>query len=166
MPAAVPAAQSEAANDVSLAETPSTPPSINGIALLAPGETLSAEHLLERAHAELLRQEAVRLGLPAGKQVSAIGDGLLGASCVECGNPARLEARSAPRIEHFLAPRRERHDLFAGNSGGLEIAVLADRTDCIAQLLDRQPGLVEIAHHLVECDFPRLAGPRAAIPPL
>ena len=63
MPAAVLAAQSEAANDVSLAETPSTPPSINGIALLAPGESLLAENLMERAYAELLRQEAVRLGL-------------------------------------------------------------------------------------------------------
>ena len=63
MPAAVLAAQAEAANGVALAETPAMPPAINGIALLAPGEALSAEDLLERAHAELLRQEAVRLGL-------------------------------------------------------------------------------------------------------
>ncbi len=38
-------------------------PAINGIALVAPGESLTAEDLRERAYAELLRQEAVRLGL-------------------------------------------------------------------------------------------------------
>ena len=38
-------------------------PSINGIALLAPGERLDPETLRERAWGELLRQEAVRQGL-------------------------------------------------------------------------------------------------------
>ena len=47
-----------------LAETtPALTPAINGIALVAPGESLAAEDLRERAYAELLRQEAVRLGL-------------------------------------------------------------------------------------------------------
>lgn len=47
-----------------LTETaPAITPAINGIALLAPGESLAAEDLRERAYAELLRQEAVRLGL-------------------------------------------------------------------------------------------------------
>ncbi len=57
------AAQAEEASAVSLDVKPVTPPAINGIALLAPGESLSTEDLLERAHAELLRQEAFRLGL-------------------------------------------------------------------------------------------------------
>lgn len=39
------------------------PPRINGVALLGPGEQLAPDALLERAHAELLRQEAVRQGL-------------------------------------------------------------------------------------------------------
>ena len=38
-------------------------PSINGIALLAPGERLDPDTLRERAWGELLRQEAVRQGL-------------------------------------------------------------------------------------------------------
>ncbi len=36
---------------------------INGVALHLPDEMLPPEELLERAHGELLRQEAVRLGL-------------------------------------------------------------------------------------------------------
>lgn len=41
-------------------------PTINGVALLAPGERLSPEELMERAHGELLRQAAVQRGwLPA-----------------------------------------------------------------------------------------------------
>lgn len=39
------------------------PASVNGIALHAPGEHLADEELKERAWTELLRQEAVRLGL-------------------------------------------------------------------------------------------------------
>lgn len=38
-------------------------PSVNGVLLAAPGERLSSEQMLERAHTELLRQEAVRQGL-------------------------------------------------------------------------------------------------------
>jgi len=52
-------AQTDEASDV----LPAVAPAINGIALLASGESLPAEDLLERAHAELLRQEAVRLGM-------------------------------------------------------------------------------------------------------
>lgn len=40
-------------------------PRINGVALLAPAEQLAPDQLLERAHTELLRQEAVRQGLLA-----------------------------------------------------------------------------------------------------
>ncbi len=42
---------------------PALTPAINGIALVTPGESLDAEDVRERAYAELLRQEAVRLGL-------------------------------------------------------------------------------------------------------
>jgi peptidyl-prolyl cis-trans isomerase C len=38
-------------------------PSINGVFLAASGERLSSDQMLERAHTELLRQEAVRQGL-------------------------------------------------------------------------------------------------------
>lgn len=52
-----------AAPSIKTSLTPFVTPAINGIALLDAGEQLSTEDLRERAYAELLRQEAVRLGL-------------------------------------------------------------------------------------------------------
>ena len=141
MPAAVLAAQSEAANDVSLAETPSTPPSINGIALLAPGETLSAEHLLERAHAELLRQEAVRLGLlPAHASLTApelnaneqaVIDRMLDQEVVS-PQPTPEEALryyDAQKAQFTVGQaRRVRHILFAVTPG-VNVPALAQRAE-------------------------------------
>lgn len=61
--AAMPAPAGSASGELASEALPAVMPAINGIDLLAPGERLSAQELLERAHAELLRQEAVRLGL-------------------------------------------------------------------------------------------------------
>ena len=57
------AAMAAPATETLAETTPALTPAINGIALVAPGESLAAEDLRERAYAELLRQEAVRLGL-------------------------------------------------------------------------------------------------------
>jgi len=45
-------------------------PSINGVRLHGPGERLSADELLERAHTELLRQAAVQRGRLSAQDVS------------------------------------------------------------------------------------------------
>ena len=57
------AAMAAPATETLAETTPALTPAINGIAMVAPGESLTAEDLRERAYAELLRQEAVRLGL-------------------------------------------------------------------------------------------------------
>ncbi|MFM6997425.1 MAG: peptidylprolyl isomerase, partial [Limnohabitans sp.] len=141
MPTAVPAAQYEAANDVSLAETPSTPPSINGIALLASGESLLAENLMERAYAELLRQEAVRLGLLpayvgsnapelcANEQV--VIDRMLDQEVVS-PQPTPVEAQryyDAHKAQFTVGQaRRVRHILFAVTPG-VNVPALAQRAE-------------------------------------
>ena len=48
---------------MSMKQTTTEQPSINGIALMEPDETLDVDTLRERAHAEILRQQAVRTGL-------------------------------------------------------------------------------------------------------
>lgn len=51
---------------VAAVDTPAETPSVNGVRLHGPGERLSPDELLERAHTELLRQAAVQRGrLPA-----------------------------------------------------------------------------------------------------
>lgn len=141
MPAAVLAAQAEAANGVALAETPAMPPAINGIALLAPGEALSAEDLLERAHAELLRQEAVRLGLlPAHAGLTApelsadeqaVIDRMLDQE-VASPQPTPEEALryyDAHKAQFTLGQaRRVRHILFAVTPG-VNVPALAQRAE-------------------------------------
>jgi peptidyl-prolyl cis-trans isomerase C len=141
MPTAVPAAQYEAANNVSLAETPSTPPSINGIALLASGENLLAENLMERAYAELLRQEAVRLGLlPAYAGSSApelcaneqvVIDRMLDQEVVS-PQPTPVEAQryyDAHKAQFTVGQaRRVRHILFAVTPG-VNVPALAQRAE-------------------------------------
>lgn len=59
-----------AAEPVAAVETPAETPSINGVRLHGPGERLSPDELLERAHTELLRQAAVQRGHLTAQDVS------------------------------------------------------------------------------------------------
>ena len=79
------------------------------------------------------------LALPTRQKGAPIGDGLLGAAGVEGSNLTGFKPRAAPRVEHFLAPRGEGHDLLTGKSRRLEIAVLADGPRRIAELFNRKP---------------------------
>ena len=67
----------------------------------------------------------------------AVLDPVLARARIERGNAARFKTRTAPCIEYFLAAARERHDLFAGDTARLEIAMLEGRSRLIAKLLDR-----------------------------
>jgi len=152
MSAQVLAAQAGAANGVALAETPATPPAINGIALLPPGETLSAQDLLERAHAELLRQEAVRLGLlpahagQAAPELSAdeqaVIDRMLDQE-VASPQPTPEEALryyDAHKAQFTVGQgRRVRHILFAVTPG-VNVPALAQRAEA---------ALLELSHKSV-----------------
>jgi peptidyl-prolyl cis-trans isomerase C len=152
MPATAFAVQAEAANDVLLAEASATPPSINGIALLPPGEILSAEDLLERAHAELLRQEAVRLGLlPAhagliapdlSADEQAMIDRMLDQEVLS-PEPTPEEAQryyDAHQAQFTVGQgRRVRHILFAVTPG-VNVPALAQRAEA---------ALLELSHKSV-----------------
>ena len=130
-------AQTDEASDV----LPAVAPAINGIALLAPGETLSAEHLLERAHAELLRQEAVRLGLlPAHTSLTApelsaneqaVIDRMLDQEVIS-PQPTPEEALryyDAQKAQFTVGQaRRVRHILFAVTPG-VNVPALAQRAE-------------------------------------
>ena len=74
---------------------------------------------------------------PELAQGFAVLDRVLAGARIERGDAACFKTRTAPRIEHFLAAARERHDLFAGDTARLEIAVLEGRSRLIAELFDR-----------------------------
>jgi peptidyl-prolyl cis-trans isomerase C len=130
-------AQTDEASDV----LPAVAPAINGIALLASGESLPAEDLLERAHAELLRQEAVRLGmLPRHAGLTApelsaddqaVIDRMLEAE-VASPQPTPEEAQryyDAHQAQFTVGQaRRVRHILFAVTPG-VNVPALAQRAE-------------------------------------
>lgn len=130
-------AQTDEASDV----LPAVAPAINGIALLASGESLPAEDLLERAHAELLRQEAVRLGmLPRHAGLTApelsaddqaVIDRMLEAE-VASPQPTPEEAQryyDAHQAQFTVGQaRRVRHILFAVTPG-VNVSALAQRAE-------------------------------------
>jgi hypothetical protein len=88
------------------------------------------------------------MALPARQKCAPICDCLLGAAGVEGSDLASFKPGAAPRVEHFLPPRGEGHDLLAGEACRLEIAVFADGPYRIAELFNRQ---AEARHrHAVE----------------
>jgi peptidyl-prolyl cis-trans isomerase C len=137
MPVSMSATQAESPSDVS----PATTPAINGIALLAHGESLPAEDLRERAYAELLRQEAVRLGmLPPHRgltapeltaQEQALIAGMLEAEIIS-PQPTPEEARryyDAHQVQFTEGQAsRVRHILFAVTPG-VNVPALAHRAE-------------------------------------
>lgn len=82
--------------------------------------------------------EPDRLGglAPLFAEGRAVLDFLLARAGIERSDAAGFEARTAPRLEHFLAACRKRHDLLARNPARLEIAVLEHRTRLVAKLFD------------------------------
>ena len=66
-------------------------------------------------------------------------DYLLGSARIERGDPACFKPQTAPRFEHLLSSRRERHDLVAGDPLRFEITVLERRPRFVTKLLDRHP---------------------------
>lgn len=124
------------------AETaPAVTPAINGIALIAPGESLDAEDVRERAYAELLRQEAVRLGLlprftgltaPAlSADEQAVIDRMLELEVLS-PEPSPEEAQryyAAHQAQFTVGQgRRVRHILFAVTPG-VNVPALAQRAE-------------------------------------
>lgn len=118
---------------------------INGIALLAPDEQIDMQDLRERAYAELLRQEAVRLGLlsaPSFGQVSLMApvlkdqekeviDRMLETE-VRCPQPTLEESQryyDAHQAQFTVGQaRRVRHILFAVTPG-VNVQALAQRAE-------------------------------------
>ena len=137
MPALANSTQLDAATELQ----PAVMPTINDMALLAPGESLSAEDLQERAHAELLRQEAVRLGLlPAHASLTApelnaneqaVIDRMLDQEVVS-PQPTPEEALryyDAQKAQFTVGQaRRVRHILFAVTLG-VNVPALAQRAE-------------------------------------
>src|SRR3546814_2546076 len=76
--------------------------------------------------------------LPIRSQGAPIGDGLFGAAGIEGSDLARFKARAAACVENLLSPCGEGHDLVARKARRLEVPVLADRTDFITELLERE----------------------------
>lgn len=114
---------------------------INGMALHLPGETPAPDELLERAHGELLRQEAVRLGLlPPGEHTVAPGLGEHEREVIESmldtqvRTPQPTEAECLRYYEghktHFVVGQamHVRHILFAVTPG-VDVHALAKRAE-------------------------------------
>lgn len=151
-----------------LAETtPAVTPAINGIALAAPGESLAAEDLRERAYAELLRQEAVRLGLlprftglrapVLSADEQAVIDHMLEVE-VTSPQPTPEEAQryyDAHQAQFRVGQgRRVRHILFAVTPG-VNVPALAQRAEAALLALSHkavQPeGFAQLAAELSNC---------------
>ena len=140
---------------------PAVTPAINGIALVVTGESLTAEDLRERAYAELLRQEAVRLGLlPRFTGLTAPGlsadeqaviDRMLEQE-VHSPEPTPEEAQryyAAHQAQFTVGQgRRVRHILFAVTPG-VNVPALAQRAEA---------ALLELSHSSVALErFAQLA---------
>ena len=132
--------------------TPFVAPAINGIALLTADEQLSTEDLRERAYAELLRQEAVRLGLlprftgltapELNADDQAVIDRMLDA---EVASPESTPEEAQRYYDAHHAQftggqgRRVRHILFAVTPG-VNVPALAQRAET---------ALLELSHKSV-----------------
>ncbi|MDR6536712.1 peptidyl-prolyl cis-trans isomerase C [Variovorax soli] len=123
------------------------PASVNGIALHRPGECPDEHTLRELAWTELLRQEAVRLGLlppldvqeapPLGEAEQEIVQRMLDRA-IEIPAPSEAECRRYydARRAHFAIGRRvhARHILFAVTQG-IDVPKLAARAEqCLIEL--------------------------------
>jgi peptidyl-prolyl cis-trans isomerase C len=142
-------------------------PRINGVALLMPGEQLAPDVLLERAHTELLRQQAVRQGLltdthdehaptlnEAQRQaLEAMVDAAVVTPAPEADALARYYAAHKP---HFITGQalHVRHILFAVTPG-VDVHKLAQRAETALLELSRKdvaPGrFAELARELSNC---------------
>ncbi|MDH6590587.1 peptidyl-prolyl cis-trans isomerase C [Variovorax sp. TBS-050B] len=139
---------------------------VNGIALHRPGERPDEHTLRELAWTELLRQEAVRLGVLPARHVleaPALGDAEQAAiqrmldRSIEIPAPGESECRRyyEARRAHFAIGRRvlARHILFAVTQG-IDVPALAARAEqCLIAL--RQPAdsarFAELARELSNC---------------
>ena len=139
--AAMPVEKPETREDLVATATPA----INGIALVAPDEQIDAQDLRERAYAELLRQEAVRLGLLSAPslgqggliapvlqaQAQEVIDRML-ESEVTCPQPTPEESQryyDAHQAQFTVGQaRRVRHILFAVTPG-VNVPALAQRAE-------------------------------------
>lgn len=128
----------------------SVPASVNGIALHALGEQLGAEALRERAYAELLRQQAVRLGCLPEQAVSLAPE--LGAAereaieamlerevlLPEPSEEACLRHYAANKSQHVIDQAVHlRHILFAVTPG-VDVQKLAQRAEAALLELTRK----------------------------
>ena len=102
-----------------------------GLPLLPRGAQMRSFDQRLEVESDLLR----RL-IPSNGERPAVLDCLLRRAGDKGGNSPGLQPRAAARIEHFLAPRRERHQLFAADPPRFEIAVLERRAGLVAELLD------------------------------
>lgn len=148
--------------------------SINGIALHQPGETLDADTLLERAHTELLRQQAVREGrLPrhTGLEAPALDDAQRAAieamldEAVVSPDPGEAECR-----RHYEAHKSRwtvgqalhvRHILFAVTPG-VNVHALSQRAEAALLDLSRKDVLAgrfeQLAKELSNCPSSQQGG--------
>lgn len=145
-------------------------PRINGVALLQPGEQVAPDVLLERAHTELLRQEAVRQGLlpdslarhpgqvptldPAQRQVL---EAMVEAAVVTPVPAPEAQARYyAAHKAHFVTGQalHVRHILFAVTPG-VDVHKLAQRAETALLELSRKDvpagRFAELARELSNC---------------
>lgn len=142
-------------------------PRINGVALLAPGERLGPDDLLERAHTELLRQEAVRQGLLADthpEHAPALDEAqrqvleqMVDAAVVTPAPEASAQARYyAANKLHFVTGQalHVRHILFAVTPG-VDVHKLAQRAETALLELSRKDvpagRFAELARELSNC---------------
>jgi peptidyl-prolyl cis-trans isomerase C len=140
---------------------------INGVALQAPHEQVDADELLERAHTELLRQEAVRLGrLPevAASVAPALDDAqrqvietlLEEAVVTPAPTEEACERYYAAHKPHFVLGQamHVRHILFAVTPG-VDVHALAQRAEAALLELSRKAVPVnrfqELARELSNC---------------
>lgn len=141
--------------------------SVNGVALHAAEEPVAADELRERAWAELLRQEAVRLGrLPAApaQDVPAIDEAAQRAIHAMLDSEVPLRVPSGPECERYHAANQRRfvqgrrahvrHILFAV-SGRVDVQVLAARAERVLLELARADAppqrFAELARELSNC---------------
>jgi peptidyl-prolyl cis-trans isomerase C len=137
-------------------------PCVNGVALAAPQELLNAEELRQRAHAELLRQAAIRAGL-----LNVADPGLVGGATTEQAGTAiealleRKLRQSEPSDEacrryyaahsgRFAVGERvqARHVLFAVIPG-VDVAALRERAAaCLLDLRCQTPGAQDRFPHV------------------
>ena len=142
-------------------------PRVNGVRLSGPGERLTSEELLERAHTELLRQAAVRQGrLPAqdvdvAPPLNAAQRAAIEAMLDEEVRVPTVDAEACRR--HYEANRARyvvgqarhvRHILFAVTPG-VDVHRLAQRAEAALLKLTRQDAdagrFEELAQTLSNC---------------